>query len=71
MNCEKVGLNLSFSVEYKESNLHKIRLLLFKTQCMTYSITLNFKNLSMNWENMFSIEKNEILTLEMHLSAGG
>ena len=50
MNCKKLGPNLSFSVEYKASNLHEIRLLLFKTQWMRFSITSNFKNLSMNWE---------------------
>ena len=32
MNCKKLGPNLSFSVEYKVSNLHEIRLFLFKTQ---------------------------------------
>ena len=32
VNCEKLGPNLSFSVEYKANNLHEIRLLLFKTQ---------------------------------------
>ena len=50
MNYEKLGPNLSSSAEYKASNLHEIRLLLFKTQGVRYSITSNFKNLSMNWE---------------------
>ena len=50
MNWEKISLNLCFTVENKASNLHKIKLLLFQTQWMRYSITSNFKNLFMNWE---------------------
>ena len=45
-------LNLSCSVQ-TEGNLYKIRLVIFKTQLMKQSISLNFKYLSMktSWEN--------------------
>ena len=52
MNWEKLGPNLSFSVEKKMGNLHKIWLFPFQTYAS------NFKNLSMNWEtNVFHWEK--------------
>ena len=50
MNWKKLGPNLSFTVENEASNLHKIKLLLFQTQWMRYSITSKFINLSINWE---------------------
>ena len=50
VNWEKLGSNLCFTVENKASNLHKIKLLLFQTQLMRYSVTSKFKNLFMNWE---------------------
>ena len=40
MNWEKLGPNLSLTVESKRSNLHKTRLLTFQTQIMRYSITM-------------------------------
>ena len=50
MNWEKLGPNISFTVKNKARNLHKIKLFLFQTQWMRYSITSNFETLSMNWE---------------------
>ena len=50
MNWEKLGPNLSFTVENKARNLHKMNLLIFQIQWIRYSIT-----------SMFSIEKNKIL----------
>ena len=54
MNWERLYPNLSFTVENKIDNLHRIRL----SRC---SITSDCKNLSMNWEKKFSMRKNEIL----------
>ena len=55
MNREKLGPNLSFTNENKSGNLHKVRLPTFQTQWMRYYINSNFINLSMSWENMFSV----------------
>ena len=47
---DELGPNLSFTVENNTKSLHKIKLFLFQTQLMSYSITSNFEKLSMNWE---------------------
>ena len=61
MNWENLGPNLSFTLANKASNLHKIKLLLFQTQWMRFSITSNYNNLS--GKAIFSIEKNENFNL--------
>ena len=44
MNCEKLGPNLSFSVEYKASNLHKRRLSYLKYNELGIPLPQNFIN---------------------------
>ena len=61
MNWEKIGPILRFTVENKAINLRKIRLVLFETLWMRYSVSSNIKNLSMNLQKYVFIEKNEIL----------
>ena len=61
MNWEKLDLNLTLTIENKMVNLHKLKLFSFQTYWMRYFISSNFENLSMNWENTFSIGKIGIL----------
>ena len=58
MNLGKLGPNLSFTVQNKTGNLNKIKLFIFQTQWVRYSITSNVKNLSMSWEKYVSVKKN-------------
>ena len=61
MNWEKLGPNLSFTVENKASNLNKIRLLCFKRNEWAIPLPQILRIYQWVGENMFPIEKNEIL----------
>ena len=62
---EKLDPNLCFTVEDKAMNLNKIRLLLFQVKWIKYSITSNFKNLSMNldtcWKSFGSFPAGRVI----------
>ena len=60
MNWIKLCPNLSFTVENKMCKSHKKDgLILNLNQCLRYSILLDFKNLTMNWEKHFPLAKKE------------
>ena len=61
MNWEKLYPNLSFTVENKVNNLHKIRSCSHfqQNEIMRYFITSTCKNLPMNWKKCFPLGKTE------------
>ena len=60
MSWIKLCPNLSFTVENKMCKSHKKDgLILNLNQCLRYSIPLDFKNLTMNWEKHFPLAKRE------------
>ena len=62
MNWKKLCPNLSFTTENKMGNLHKAAYTSNLIWWIIYYISSNFKNLSMNWENIFHWGKTEFWT---------